>query len=62
MSEEEKRNFMNALYKAGVRLRKCQKAYFKERSRENLYAAKDAERDFDNILLSIELATKGGEK
>ena len=62
MSEEEKRNFMNALYKAGVRLRKCQKAYFKERSRENLYAAKDAERDFDNILLSIELAMEGGAK
>ena len=62
MSEEEKRNFMNALYKAGVRLRKCQKAYFKERIRENLYAAKDAETAFDNILLRIELAMKGGAK
>ena len=62
MSEEEKRNYMNALYKSGVRLRKCQKAYFKERIRDNLYAAKDAERDFDNILLSIELAMKGGVK
>ena len=62
MSEEEKRNYMNALYKSGVRLRKCQRAYFKERIRENLYAAKDAERDFDNILLSIELAMEGGVK
>lgn len=62
MSEEEKRNFMNALYKAGVRLRKCQKRYFKERTRENLYVAREAETAFDNILYSIDMAMKGGAK
>ena len=62
MSEEEKRNLMNALYKSGVRLRKCQKAYFKSRSLENLYAALAAETAFDNILLQIEMAMKGSAK
>lgn len=62
MTEEEKRNFMNALYKSGVRLRKCQKAYFRSRSLDNLYAAKDAETAFDNILLQIEMAMKGSAK
>lgn len=59
MNDEERRTLMNALYKAGVRLRRCQKRYFKERLRENLYAAKEAEKAFDDVLLSIELATKG---
>ena len=62
MKEEEKRNFMNALYKSGVRLRKCQKGYFLSRTKDSLCAAKDAERDFDNILLQIEMAMKGGAK
>ena len=45
-----KRDLMNALYAAGVAMRKAQKAYFKERTNPNLYAAKDAEDRFDRAL------------
>ena len=41
---------MNELYAAGVSMRKAQKAYFKERTNPNLYAAKDAEDRFDRAL------------
>ena len=41
---------MNELYAAGVAMRKAQKAYFKDKTQPNLYAAKDAEDRFDRAL------------
>ena len=56
-----KRDMMNRLYKTGVRLRKCQNAYFKARTKEALVSSKNAEKDFDDVLKEIE-QLKGGAK
>ena len=56
-----KRDLMNRLYKTGVRLRKCQNAYFKVRTKEALVSSKNAEKDFDDVLREIE-QLKGGAK
>lgn len=45
-----KRKLMNELYAAGVAMRKAQKAYFKDKTKPNLYAAKDSEDRFDRAL------------
>ena len=45
-----KRKLMNELYAAGVAMRKAQKAYFKDKTQQHLYAAKDAEDRFDRAL------------
>ena len=57
----DKRDLMNRLYKACVRLRKCQSAYFKARTKETLVSAKNAEIALDNVLREIE-QLKGGAK
>lgn len=41
---------LRATIKAGAFMRMCQKQYFKNRSTENLIAAKAAEQVFDNLL------------
>ena len=56
-----KRDLMNRLYKTGVRLRKCQNAYFKLRTKEALVSSKNAEKAFDDVLLEIG-QLKGGAK
>ena len=60
-SYASKRDLMNRLYKTGVRLRKCQNAYFKVRTKEALVSSKNAEKDFDDVLREIE-QLKGGVK
>ena len=56
-----KRDLMNRLYKTGVRLRKCQNAYFKLRTKEALVSSKNAEKAFDDVLMEIG-QLKGGAK
>ena len=56
-----KRDLMNRLYKTGVRLRKCQNAYFKLRTKEALVSSKNAEKAFDDVLREIG-QLKGGAK
>lgn len=56
-----KRDLMNRLYKTGVRLRKCQNAYFKARTKEALVSSKNAEKAFDDVLREIG-QLKGGTK
>lgn len=56
-----KRDLMNRLYKTAVRLRKCQRNYFKERTKEALVSSKNAEKAFDDVLKEIE-QLKGGAK
>ena len=56
-----KRDLMNRLYKTGVRLRKCQNAYFRLRTKEALVSSKNAEKAFDDVLLEIG-QLKGGAK
>ena len=56
-----KRDLMNRLYKTGVRLRMCQNAYFKARTKETLVSSKNAEKAFDDVLREIE-RLKGGAK
>ena len=56
-----KRYLMNRLYKTGVRIRKCQRNYFKERTKEALVSSKNAEKAFDDVLKEIE-QLKGGAK
>ena len=56
-----KRDLMNRLYKNGVRLRKCQNAYFKARTKEALVSSKNAEKAFDDVLKEIS-QLKGGAK
>jgi len=48
--DEATRNAMNRLYKEGVHLRQAQRTYFRNRTQENLYKAKDAEQRFDDAL------------
>ena len=60
-SYASKRDLMNRLYKTGVRLRKCQNAYFKARTKEALVSSKNAEKAFDDVLREIE-QLKGGVK
>ena len=57
-----KRDLMNRLYKTGVRLRKCQKAYFQVKTKEALISSKQAEKAFDDVLLEISQQLKGGAK
>jgi len=47
---DEKEKFANELCAAGVAMRKAQKDYFRNRTQENLYRAKDAEAYFDRAL------------
>ena len=60
-SYASRRDLMNRLYKTGVRLRKCQKAYFTSRTKEALVSSKNAEKAFDDVLQEIS-QLKGGAK
>ena len=53
---EEKRPLMNALYSAGLAMRKAQKKYFSERSKEALIASRVAEKRFDEALAACQKA------
>ena len=53
-----KRDLMNELYAAGVSMRKAQKAYFRNRTQQNLYAAKNAEDRFDRALRACSASGK----
>jgi len=46
----DKDKLSDDLFSAGLAMRKAQRAYFRNRTQENLYAAKDAEDDFDRAL------------
>jgi len=48
--DAEKEKFANELCASGVAMRKAQKEYFRNRTQDNLYRAKDAEADFDRAL------------
>ena len=55
---DRKRPLMNELYAAGVAMRKAQREYFKDRTRENLVKSKVAEERFDKALAACATAGK----
>lgn len=55
-SYSEKRPLMNELYSAGLAMRKAQKKYFSERSKEALIASRVAEKRFDEALAACQKA------
>jgi len=48
--DAEHEKFANELYVFGLAMRNAQREYFKLRTKENLYKALDAEKDFDRAL------------
>lgn len=53
MNEQKELDLLRKIKKAAAEMRLTQRIYFKERTRENLISAKEAERALDRLLSEI---------